>query len=40
MLDLRFETIGYRKTMTKKLGGNGVADLTQLALAASLAHRD
>lgn len=41
MLDLGFETIGsYRKTMTKKLGVNDVAALTQLALAAGLAHGD
>ena len=41
ILDLGFETIGsYRKTMTKKLGVNDAADLTQLALAAGLAHGD
>jgi DNA-binding NarL/FixJ family response regulator len=41
ILDLGFETIGSdRKTMTKKLGVNGVALLTQLALAAGFAHGD
>jgi DNA-binding NarL/FixJ family response regulator len=41
ILDLGFETIGsYRKTMTKKLWVNDVADLTLLALAAGLAHGD
>jgi DNA-binding NarL/FixJ family response regulator len=41
VLDLGFEAVGsYRKTMTKKLGVNDLADLTQPALAASLAHGD
>ena len=41
MRDSGFETIGsYRRTMTKKLGVNDVAGLTQLALAVGLASRD
>jgi DNA-binding NarL/FixJ family response regulator len=41
ILDLGFETIGsYRKTMTKKLGSNDVAGLTQRALGVGLAHGD
>ncbi len=39
LLDLGLQTVrSYRKTMMKKLGVNNVAGLTQLALAAGLAH--
>ena len=39
LLDLGLQTVrSYRKTMMKKLGVSNVAGLTQLALAAGLAH--